>query len=366
LLPQATTCKSAIQSADRSYDNSKYSLAKDFYNEALKYSDLSPQLLLRRGLCEYYLRNYYEAIVDMGKVLKLDADNIQALEIRGNSYYFLGELDAAINHFRKGLKSDPEHESIKSSYKKVKKVLDLGKEVENLQNKNNYDQSIVTLLKIIAVDPNNAVITDKYTVLLARAYKNVQKYSEAKDYTEKLLAKNPQDGNLHHLLGQILLDMDEFEKAVHSLQRAKDLLNNDQSVLNDLQKAEAALKQSKQKDYYKILGVSRRASAKEIKKAYREQALQWHPDKHTGEEEKEKAEKQFQLVAEAYEILSDEEKRAAYDRGEDVTGNGGGQGGPHGGGFNPFGFGNPFGGHHFRQGGGGGGGGGHTFHFQFG
>jgi DnaJ family protein C protein 3 len=47
-------------------------------------------------------------------------------------------------------------------------------------------------------------------------------------------------------------------------------------------------------------------------------ALVWHPDKHTGEEEKEKAEKQFQLIAEANEILSDDEKRGKYDRGEDV------------------------------------------------
>jgi curved DNA-binding protein CbpA len=50
--------------------------------------------------------------------------------------------------------------------------------------------------------------------------------------------------------------------------------------------------------------VGRRANSKEIKKAYREAALVWHPDKHKGEEEKERAEKQFQLVAEAYEVIN--------------------------------------------------------------
>ena len=93
---------------------------------------------------------------------------------------------------------------------------------------------------------------------------------------------------------------------------------DDPSLQDELRRAEAALKQSKQKDYYKILGVARKATQKEIKKAYREQALIWHPDKHTGEEEKEKAEKQFQLVAEAYEVLQDAEKRSKYDRGEEV------------------------------------------------
>ena len=110
---------------------------------------------------------------------------------------------------------------------------------------------------------------------------------------------------------------------------------------------------SKQKDYYKTLKVGRKATLKEIKKAYRELALIWHPDKHKGEEDKERAEKQFQLVAEAYEVLSDDEKRQKYDRGEDVFPNQGGGGGQqhHHQGFG----GNPF----FRQGG-------QQFHFRFG
>lgn len=86
-----------------------------------------------------------------------------------------------------------------------------------------------------------------------------------------------------------------------------------------------ALKQSKEKNYYKILGLQRNADAKEIKKAYRELALKWHPDKNLGET-KEEAEKMFQDISESYEILSDKELRAKYDRGEPVFENqGGGQ-----------------------------------------
>ena len=65
-------------------------------------------------------------------------------------------------------------------------------------------------------------------------------------------------------------------------------------------------------DYYDILGVSKGASADEIKKAYRKQALEWHPDKH--KDNKEPAEKRFKEINEAYAVLSDTEKRAAYDR----------------------------------------------------
>lgn len=134
-------------------------------------------------------------------------------------------------------------------------------------------------------------------------------------------------------------------------------LVDDRTLQDELRRAEAAQKQSKQKDYYKILGVSRKVSKKDLKKAYRDLALQWHPDKHTGEEDKLKAQQQFQLISEAYEVLEDDEKRAKYDRGEDVFPNQGGGQQAHHNPFAHFQHGNPFGGF---------GGGGHQFHFNFG
>lgn len=64
------------------------------------------------------------------------------------------------------------------------------------------------------------------------------------------------------------------------------------------------------KDYYKILGVDRKASADEIKRAYRKLARQYHPDKNTAAN----AEDRFKEVSEAYEVLSEPEKRQAYDQ----------------------------------------------------
>jgi len=66
-------------------------------------------------------------------------------------------------------------------------------------------------------------------------------------------------------------------------------------------------------DYYEVLGVPRDADADAIKKAYRRQALEWHPDRHRGDD-REEAEARFRRVSEAYEVLSDSEKRARYDR----------------------------------------------------
>lgn len=65
-------------------------------------------------------------------------------------------------------------------------------------------------------------------------------------------------------------------------------------------------------DYYDILEISKDANQAEIKKAYRKQAVKWHPDKH--KDNKEAAEKRFKQINEAYQVLSDEEKRRAYDQ----------------------------------------------------
>lgn len=111
------------------------------------------------------------------------------------------------------------------------------------------------------------------------------------------------------------------------------------------------------RDYYEVLGVSKSASADEIKKAYRKMAIKYHPDKNPGDKE---AEEKFKEAAEAYEVLSDANKKARYDQ-FGHAGMGGAAGGGFGGGMSMEDifaqFGDIFGGH-FGGGFGGFGGGG--------
>jgi molecular chaperone DnaJ len=88
-------------------------------------------------------------------------------------------------------------------------------------------------------------------------------------------------------------------------------------------------------DYYTMLGVAREASAEDLKRAYRKLAMQHHPDRNPGDA---KAEAKFKELNEAYDVLKDDQKRAAYDRfGHAAFANGGPQGGgPGGAGFGGF------------------------------
>ncbi len=110
---------------------------------------------------------------------------------------------------------------------------------------------------------------------------------------------------------------------------------------------------AEKRDFYEILGVERSANADQIKKAYRKAAIKFHPDKNPGDKE---SEEKFKEAAEAYDVLSNDEKRARYDRfghagmGGAASGGAGGFGGFGGGGFSMDDifsqFGDIFGGHY--------------------
>lgn len=126
--------------------------------------------------------------------------------------------------------------------------------------------------------------------------------------------------SLHGLLyqAQTELDQDQFEEAVRTLNTAREHHPHSQEAQNLLQKAQVLLKRSKQKDYYKVLGVNRDADDRTIKRAYRQLTKQHHPDKAASQGvSKEDAEKKMASINEAYEVLSDSELRTRYDNGDD-------------------------------------------------
>lgn len=127
----------------------------------------------------------------------------------------------------------------------------------------------------------------------------------------------------HHLYGLLekahqQLEKEDFEAAVGTLNLAKDHHPGAQQLPGLIQNAQIAFKRSKTKDYYKVLGLPNDADERQIRAAYRKLVKIHHPDKsvRTGVS-KEDAEKKMASINEAYEVLSDSELRARFDRGDD-------------------------------------------------
>lgn len=194
----------------------------------------------------------------------------------------------------------------------------------------------------------------------------MKKADKAKLYCDESLQLD--ETSLYGLLhrARVQTEAEEYEPAMNTLNKAKELHPDEEihKLINPLlQEAQVALKRSKTKDYYKVLGVAQDADERQIKAAYRKLTKVHHPDKAAKQGlTKEHAEKKMQSINEAYEVLSDPELRARFDRGDDPNsheqqGNPFQQGGPFGGG----GGGRPF---MFQQGAGGGSQ--QQFQFQFG
>merc|ERR1712217_154705 len=120
---------------------------------------------------------------------------------------------------------------------------------------------------------------------------------------------------------QALQNLDRFEDAVKELEGLFSW-HRDQNVYDKLHEAKFLLRKKKRANYYELLGVPSVASQLEIKKAYRERAAEWHPDKkgHLDEAARKNAEEMFKRIGEAYEVLTDATKKELYDKGYDLEG----------------------------------------------
>ncbi|CAB9508580.1 protein DnaJ [Seminavis robusta] len=355
---EAEQCALEIDQAEHAYFTERYEDAADLFQRALLHVDLQgSDLLWMKAQSLFHTGEFYGVISDTGKILKQHSNHLDAYELRGKAYFRLGEHEQAILHFREALKSDPEHKGCKQGHKLVKKFEKLRKKGETAFEGGKYKEAIDYWWEAINIDtshiafflPTLLKVVQAHTKLgeHAKAIEECQKHVNYQETVEGLWA-----------LGDAQTAGEKFEEAIRSFRRAEEIATEEDKrrAQEKIREGETALKQSKEKNYYKILGIPRTASKKEIKKAYRELALKWHPDKNA--DNKEESEKMFQDISEAYEVLSDEELKGKYDRGEPVFENQGG-GRPH---TNP----NQFFRQHFNQGGGHGRPGGGNFHVRFG
>jgi len=137
-------------------------------------------------------------------------------------------------------------------------------------------------------------------------------------YGKMVIDMDSQKLEVLSLLGEACILKEEYEEAIRYFQKAVDA--GDRSAHSGLENAKRLDKMAKRKDYYKILGVEKTAASHDIKQAFRKLAMKYHPDKvkTTDEKEKQKIHEMYLDINSAHETLSDPDKRAKYDRGEDL------------------------------------------------
>merc|ERR1711936_918161 len=334
----------------RDYINwNNYEPAIESLNEILEHIPWDPSLRELRAEAYLGLGNVVHAISDIRSVTKLTSDNTAGYYKLATLHYQLGEADESLNEIRECLKLDPDHKDCFPLYKKLKKVtkfLALAKESREQQD---WEECVGNAQKVLKNEPSVAGIKFHAYDRLCHCQKEAGRPVESRKACSEAI-KIEDEPRLYCDRAESYLLEDMYDEALNDFRAALEKDEGFSRAKEGMAKAQKLQKQAGKRDYYKILGVKRSSTKKEIKKAYKALALEWHPDKFTDEEEKKMAEKKFMDIAAAKEVLTDDEKRAKYDAGEDPLDPEGG-GGDHPfnrhGGFH-FPGGNPFGGGPFQ------------------
>ncbi|KAI1619865.1 DnaJ protein, subfamily C, member 3 [Exophiala viscosa] len=296
-----------------------------------------------RARCRFERGEVQEGLNDLAHVLQIHPGLVEPhLQISAMMFYSLGDTERGLTQVKKCLHSDPDSKPCKSLFREEKAILKEIENVKKLVEKRQFNSASKLLVgKDTEDEPgllselktnidalrSSGIIHPKapselYTMHLEKtceAYLSLNNMNKAGKYCSDVLSSNPT--SLQGLLYQAQKHMENenYDAAIASLSTAKDNHPDAQSTINQkLQDAQLALKRSKIKDYYKVLGVSRDADERTIKKAYRTATKTYHPDKAAAKGvPKEDAEKKMASINEAYEVLSDPELKARFDRGDD-------------------------------------------------
>ena len=284
-----------------------------------------------------------EAYLKMGNANALgDAQNIamgllrensqdpEALVLRGRALYAQGENQKAIQHFKQALSCDPDYRDAVKFLRMVQKLDRMKEEGNNLFKGGKYVSALDQYTQALDVDPTNRGINAKIYQNRAMCHSKIRDYTSAIADCDKAIQLDPSYIKAKRTRAKALGENGDWQAAVNDLKAVHESNPEEPGLAKEIRSAELELKKSKRKDFYKILGVEKDAGDSEIKRAYRKLAVVHHPDKNPGDEQ---AEAKFKDIGEAYETLSDPQKRERYDSGVDLQdpaemfGAGGGMGG---------------------------------------
>eukprot|EP00079_Xenopus_tropicalis_P034294 XP_017948065.1 PREDICTED: dnaJ homolog subfamily C member 3 isoform X1 [Xenopus tropicalis] len=343
-LERVKEVESSMGGASEAYERRDYYGAIALLEKVIEFSPWDPSARELRAECYLLVGELSNAVQDLKPTTKLRNDNRAAFLKLSKLYYSMGEHGESLSHVRECLKLDQDDKDCFSHYKQVKKLsrqLDMAEEFIQEQR---YEDAIEKYEASIKTEPRVEEYSRRAKERICHCLSKSQRTEEAISVCTEAHERDPQNPLILRDRAEAYILNEEYEKAVEDFQQAKELDGENEEMKEGLERAQKLLKQSKKRDYYKILGVKRNANKQEVIKAYRKLAQQWHPDNFQSEEEKKEAEKKFIDIAAAKEVLTDPEMRQKVDAGEDPLdpenqqGSGHHQHWPFE--FNPFGSGN--------------------------
>lgn len=307
-----------------------YKNSIDHHIAAAEFSDASRKLDYLIDKCEVLYDLFIkkvEVLCFMGetqKASKFLKDNADIISKQDETmYHYLHALIAryknafeeAKRYLQATIRGDPDNKVLKTAYRLILNIEDTKLKADALFKQSKYAEAIEKYDEVLSLDVHNKLYNSVILSNKATCYMSMKDNKNALKFLKKATEYNPQNGKAFYKKSEIEYALGDYESAEQSVRRAQTL--NPSLNLNSKVKTYAQLaKKARHKDYYRILEVQKTSSVAEIKKSYRKLAMKYHPDKNQGtNDEQEIAEKKFKEISEAYNVLTDENKRRKYDMG---------------------------------------------------
>jgi DnaJ family protein C protein 3 len=288
----------------------------------LEHAKGNEDLILQKVECAIGHGDFTAARRELDRLLEKNGNHLPALHLKARIFNRMGAVDAARAHIRQCLTVDQEFEDCVRMHKQLKAYERQKRLVQEFRDNRQWADALAAIDEAFAVDPegpeSNAFLRRRCE--LHYPLRQAEEGLRACDAAIAAEGDSPNLADVYLQRADYHLLLEDLDAAERDIAKARGLDPRSRAVHDKEQNLARLRKISERKDYYRILGVPRTASEKDIKSAYRKLAMQWHPDKtqDLSAEERERAEVLFRDIAEAKEVLCDEEKRGKYDRGEDL------------------------------------------------
>lgn len=269
--------------------------------------------LLLRARTAYKQKRWNSVLEDMTHLLRTSPTNTGALFLRGKALLYAGDQETALTHFSTCLGYDAFDDDCKNAKEKLSQFRATLEKASKSLDAGKYREAAALLNTCLSYDTNWDHMMPQLYEKLTRAYLGASEGAKALEAVDKMIAYDDKVQNAFILKGEAYLLLEEWDKAVQEMQNAL-ALGQTNEARQALHKAERARKMAQRKDYYKILELPKTANKRDISKAYRKLSMKYHPDKAPDEN----SNRMYRDVTEAYDVLSDDEKRRKYDLGEDL------------------------------------------------
>ncbi|VDO05066.1 unnamed protein product [Rodentolepis nana] len=312
-----------INDAEANLDYAKQLYFREQFTEALPLFDFvmdivpsNREIHEMRAICRIKSGDTIRGIEELRECIHMVSDNREGLLRVSKIMYDFGWAERSLEEVRECLKLDPDDKPCRAHYGKVRILVKTMKLGEKQRKDEKWNDCIKTGNRIIELNDSisDYVLQGKVLICECASWVDPELAISSCKY---VISEKSHLIDAYLSLGRAYWKLDYLDEAEHAFQQVLKLDDKNYMAQNRLHDIKNRRKAQGKRDYYKILGVRRRATDDEIKQAYRKLAGKAHPDRYTDPVEKEAATKRFLDINDARDVLLDPGMRAQFDQGID-------------------------------------------------